>query len=79
MGVLADPLKTTLDTWNSAVKNKKDAEFDRTTAMENDLSRAPYLYNQNRSRDCSQQEKLLEDCTVKTGSAITPLRRSLIS
>ncbi|WP_340006713.1 flavocytochrome c [Paenibacillus sp. FSL K6-0276] len=42
MGVPADQLKTTLDTWNSAVKNKKDAEFDRTTAMENDLSSAPY-------------------------------------
>ncbi|CAH1057413.1 Fumarate reductase flavoprotein subunit [Paenibacillus pseudetheri] len=24
------------------MKNKKDAEFDRTTAMENDLSSAPY-------------------------------------
>ncbi|HEY2493170.1 MAG TPA: flavocytochrome c [Paenibacillus sp.] len=42
MGVPADQLKTTLDTWNSAVKNKKDAEFGRTTAMDNDLSSAPY-------------------------------------
>ncbi|TCZ76655.1 flavocytochrome c [Paenibacillus albiflavus] len=42
MGVPADQLKTTLDTWNSAVKDKKDAEFGRTTAMDNDLSGAPY-------------------------------------
>ncbi|HEY4429902.1 MAG TPA: FAD-binding protein, partial [Paenibacillus sp.] len=42
IGVPADQLKTTLDTWNSAVKNKKDAEFNRTTAMDNDLSSAPY-------------------------------------
>lgn len=42
MGVPADQLKTTLDTWNSAVKNKKDAEFGRTTGMDNDLSSAPY-------------------------------------
>nr|WP_280818233.1 FAD-binding protein [Paenibacillus etheri] len=42
MGVPADQLETTLDTWNSAVKNKKDAEFVRTTAMDNDLNSAPY-------------------------------------
>ncbi len=42
MGVPADQLKTTMDTWNSAVKNKKDAEFERTTGMDNDLSHAPY-------------------------------------
>ncbi|WP_106768779.1 flavocytochrome c [Paenibacillus faecalis] len=42
MDVPADQLKTTLDTWNSAVKNKKDAEFGRTTGMDNDLSSAPY-------------------------------------
>jgi len=42
IGVPADQLKTTLDTWNSAVKNKKDAEFGRTTGMDNDLSGAPY-------------------------------------
>ncbi|OAB26507.1 flavocytochrome c [Paenibacillus macquariensis subsp. defensor] len=42
MGVSADQLKTTLDTWNSAVKNKKDAEFGRTTGMDNDLSNATY-------------------------------------
>ncbi|MGG4340458.1 flavocytochrome c [Paenibacillus lautus] len=42
MGVPADQLKATLDTWNSAVKNNKDTEFDRTTGMDNDLSGAPY-------------------------------------
>ncbi|WP_339269405.1 flavocytochrome c [Paenibacillus sp. FSL W8-0187] len=42
MGVPADQLKVTLDTWNSAVKNNKDTEFDRTTGMDNDLSEAPY-------------------------------------
>lgn len=42
MGVPADQLKTTLDTWNSAVKNKKDAEFSRTTGMDNDLSKGPF-------------------------------------
>ncbi len=42
MGVPADQLRTTLDTWNNAVKNKKDAEFGRTTGMDNDLSNATY-------------------------------------
>ncbi|GAC42079.1 flavocytochrome c [Paenibacillus popilliae] len=42
MGVPAEQLTATLDTWNSAVKNKEDAEFGRTTAMDNDLSGAPY-------------------------------------
>ncbi|WP_098741360.1 flavocytochrome c [Paenibacillus sp. EZ-K15] len=42
MGVPADQLKATLDTWNSAVKNNKDTEFNRTTGMDNDLSGAPY-------------------------------------
>lgn len=42
MGVPADQLKSTLDTWNNAVKNKKDTEFGRTTAMDHDLSSAPY-------------------------------------
>ncbi|WP_339288927.1 flavocytochrome c [Paenibacillus sp. FSL E2-0201] len=42
IGVPADKLKETLDTWNSAVKNKNDAEFGRTTGMDNDLSTAPY-------------------------------------
>lgn len=40
--VPTDQLLTTLDTWNSAVKNKLDAEFGRTTGMDNDLSTAPY-------------------------------------
>ncbi|WP_149807588.1 FAD-binding protein, partial [Listeria monocytogenes] len=31
----------TLDTWNARVKNKKDEAFDRTTAMDNELSKAP--------------------------------------
>ena len=38
----AAELKTTVDTWNSAVKNKQDEEFGRTTGMDNDLSGAPY-------------------------------------
>ncbi|MGE7828404.1 flavocytochrome c [Paenibacillus sp. NPDC093718] len=42
MGVPADSLKATLDSWNSAVKNNKDTEFNRTTGMDNDLSEAPY-------------------------------------
>ncbi|WII38397.1 flavocytochrome c [Paenibacillus thiaminolyticus] len=42
IGVPADQLTATLDTWNNAVKNKEDAEFGRTTAMDNDLSGAPY-------------------------------------
>ncbi|MGG6311831.1 flavocytochrome c [Paenibacillus macerans] len=42
MGVPADSLKATLDSWNNAVKSKNDAEFGRTTGMDNDLSGAPY-------------------------------------
>ncbi|MEK5235851.1 flavocytochrome c [Paenibacillus sp. FSL L8-0470] len=42
MNVPADQLQKTLDTWNSSVKNKKDAEFGRTTGMDNDLSGSPY-------------------------------------
>ncbi|BFH14913.1 flavocytochrome c [Paenibacillus melissococcoides] len=42
IGVPADQLQKTLDTWNSAVKNKKDAEFGRKTGMDHDLSAAPY-------------------------------------
>ncbi|MBX4151533.1 flavocytochrome c [Paenibacillus lautus] len=42
MGVPADQLQATLDTWNSAVKNNKDTEFNRTTGMDNELSGAPY-------------------------------------
>lgn len=42
MNVPADELQKTMDTWNSAVKNKKDAEFGRSTGMDNDLSGAPF-------------------------------------
>lgn len=42
MDVPQDKLKTTLDTWNNAVKNKNDAEFGRKTGMDNDLSAAPF-------------------------------------
>ncbi|MCE5173602.1 flavocytochrome c [Paenibacillus profundus] len=42
IGVPADQLQKTLDTWNSAVKNKKDAEFGRKTGMDHDLTAAPY-------------------------------------
>ncbi|MGG0815640.1 flavocytochrome c [Paenibacillus alvei] len=42
MGVPADQLKSTLDTWNGAVKDKKDAEFGRTTGMDNELSAGPF-------------------------------------
>ncbi|MNW44712.1 Fumarate reductase flavoprotein subunit precursor [compost metagenome] len=40
--VPADNLKATMDTWNSSVSKKEDAEFGRTTGMDNDLSDAPY-------------------------------------
>ncbi|MBA9084265.1 fumarate reductase flavoprotein subunit [Fontibacillus solani] len=40
--VPADNLKATMDTWNSSVSKKEDAEFGRTTGMDNDLSGAPY-------------------------------------
>ncbi|WP_054956764.1 flavocytochrome c [Paenibacillus dakarensis] len=42
LDVPADNLKATLDTWNDHVKNKDDAEFGRTTGIDNDLSTAPY-------------------------------------
>ena len=42
MKVPADALKASLDTWNTAVTNKSDAEFGRTTAMDNALTGAPY-------------------------------------
>ena len=35
-------LATTLETWNKAVADQKDEAFGRTTAMEVDLSKAPY-------------------------------------
>lgn len=40
--VPADNLKATLDAWNANVNNKNDADFGRTTGMDNDLSTAPY-------------------------------------
>lgn len=42
IGVPADQLQTTLDTWNEGLKKKEDAEFGRTTGIDNDLSSAPY-------------------------------------
>ncbi|WEG73280.1 flavocytochrome c [Vagococcus intermedius] len=35
-------LTDTLSTWNTSVTNKKDGEFNRTTGMDHDLSKAPY-------------------------------------
>lgn len=35
-------LKATLESWNKAVAEKKDADFGRTTGMDKDLSKAPY-------------------------------------
>ena len=40
--VPADTLKQTLDSWNQDVANKKDPEFGRSTAMDYDLTKAPY-------------------------------------
>lgn len=42
IGIPADQLQATLDTWNNSVKDKNDSEFGRTTGMDNDLSAAPY-------------------------------------
>lgn len=42
MNVSADELTSTLETWNSAVKNKDDQAFGRTTGIDNDLSSAPF-------------------------------------
>lgn len=42
LDIPADHLKTTLDTWNEAVAQGQDKEFERTTGMERDLSQAPY-------------------------------------
>lgn len=36
-------LQATLDTWNKTVQEKDEDEFGRTTAMEHDLSKAPYF------------------------------------
>lgn len=40
--VPASQLQTTIDTWNQSVANKTDEEFERTTAMENDLTKPSY-------------------------------------
>ena len=37
-----EALTQTLETWNQAVAAQKDEQFQRTTAMENDLSKAKY-------------------------------------
>ncbi|WP_205408749.1 flavocytochrome c [Enterococcus timonensis] len=42
MEMPAANLTATLSTWDQAVKNQDDAEFGRTTAMENDLSHGPF-------------------------------------
>ncbi|KAF1298465.1 flavocytochrome c [Enterococcus sp. JM4C] len=42
INVSEDNLQTTVETWNKAVADKKDAEFGRETAMDNDLSKGPY-------------------------------------
>ncbi|MEX1419254.1 flavocytochrome c [Enterococcus sp. GC39] len=42
IGMPADTLKATIDTWNQDVNAKDDKQFGRTTGMEADLSTAPY-------------------------------------
>ncbi|QIL45597.1 flavocytochrome c [Vagococcus coleopterorum] len=42
MNVDVKTLEGTMDTWNKAVADKKDAEFDRTTGMDHDLSKGPF-------------------------------------
>lgn len=42
IGVPADQLSKTLEAWNTAVAGKQDAEFNRTTGMDNDLSAGPF-------------------------------------
>ncbi|MBC1242424.1 flavocytochrome c [Listeria welshimeri] len=42
INVPKEELTKTIDTWNTSVKNKKDEAYGRTTAMDNDLSKAPY-------------------------------------
>ena len=37
-----ETLKTTIDTWNTAVADKKDSAFGRETAMDHDLSKGPF-------------------------------------
>lgn len=42
LSIKESALKETLNKWNEAVKNKKGAEFNRDTGMDNNLSKAPY-------------------------------------
>ncbi|MBY0012978.1 flavocytochrome c [Paenibacillus typhae] len=42
MQVPADKLQATVDTWNTAVAGKQDAEFGRKTGMDHDLSAGPF-------------------------------------
>ncbi|MBM6614982.1 flavocytochrome c [Desemzia sp. RIT804] len=39
----ASQLQATVDTWNQSVANKADEEYNRTTAMENDLTKSNYF------------------------------------
>ncbi|BBF42814.1 fumarate reductase flavoprotein subunit [Lachnospiraceae bacterium KM106-2] len=41
-GLDAATLKTTVDTWNKAVANKKDSEFGRDTGMERNISKKTF-------------------------------------
>lgn len=43
IGVNAANLEETVNTWNEAVKNKDDEEFNRTTGMDRGISDAPYF------------------------------------
>lgn len=38
-----DTLTQTVTTWNKAVADKKDTQFNRTTAMDHDLSKGPFF------------------------------------
>ncbi|MBP1044340.1 flavocytochrome c [Vagococcus sp. BWB3-3] len=42
IGVEPGTLTSTLDTWNTSVKEQKDGEFNRETGMDHDLSKGPY-------------------------------------
>lgn len=47
----SNQLHTTVITWNQSVANKIDKEFNRTTAMENDLAKPNYYAIKNCSRN----------------------------
>ncbi|MGV3010719.1 flavocytochrome c [Streptococcus thoraltensis] len=42
MDVSAENMKTTIDSWNKSVADKKDSEFGRTTGMDRDISKGPF-------------------------------------